>query len=209
MFKKLLFAAVATVIGASGAKAQNIVVDPGFEDGLNGWTSAMGFDNSASDAHNGNNSVLTGCVGHFCVSTYDQGAYVGQTLNTVAGQTYNLSFWVAENYTGGTSEFSVFWNGALVSDVLDPNHYSGTGTVSTNYRQFFINDLLATGTSTDFQVHGRQDPAGIWFDDFSVEASATAAVPEPATWALMIGGFGVVGASMRRRRAITTGYANA
>lgn len=29
-----------------------------------------------------------------------------------------------------------------------------------------------------------------------------AAVPEPATWALMIGGFGMVGAAVRRRRAV-------
>jgi hypothetical protein len=27
------------------------------------------------------------------------------------------------------------------------------------------------------------------------------AVPEPATWAMMIGGFGMVGAAMRRRKA--------
>ena len=27
-------------------------------------------------------------------------------------------------------------------------------------------------------------------------------VPEPASWALMIGGFGLVGASLRRRRAV-------
>jgi PEP-CTERM motif len=29
------------------------------------------------------------------------------------------------------------------------------------------------------------------------------AVPEPATWALMIGGFGAIGATMRRRRAVS------
>lgn len=34
---------------------------------------------------------------------------------------------------------------------------------------------------------------------------ATAAVPEPATWAMMIMGFGVVGASMRRRAKVATG----
>ncbi|TAJ74893.1 MAG: PEP-CTERM sorting domain-containing protein [Phenylobacterium sp.] len=28
------------------------------------------------------------------------------------------------------------------------------------------------------------------------------AVPEPATWALMIGGFGMAGATLRRRRAV-------
>jgi hypothetical protein len=27
-------------------------------------------------------------------------------------------------------------------------------------------------------------------------------VPEPATWAMMIGGFGLVGGALRRRRAI-------
>ncbi|RAK63797.1 hypothetical protein DJ019_16005 [Phenylobacterium kunshanense] len=29
-----------------------------------------------------------------------------------------------------------------------------------------------------------------------------AAVPEPATWALIIGGFGMAGATLRRRRAL-------
>ena len=36
---------------------------------------------------------------------------------------------------------------------------------------------------------------------FRVIGTAGGAVPEPASWALMIGGFGMVGASMRRRRA--------
>ncbi|WP_367255337.1 PEPxxWA-CTERM sorting domain-containing protein [uncultured Phenylobacterium sp.] len=32
--------------------------------------------------------------------------------------------------------------------------------------------------------------------------AAPAAVPEPATWALMIGGFGMAGAMLRRRKAV-------
>lgn len=39
--------------------------------------------------------------------------------------------------------------------------------------------------------------------DNVVMASATAAVPEPATWAMMIVGFGAVGANMRRRRGVS------
>lgn len=35
-----------------------------------------------------------------------------------------------------------------------------------------------------------------------IETSAGAAVPEPASWALMIGGFGLAGAALRRRRAV-------
>lgn len=36
---------------------------------------------------------------------------------------------------------------------------------------------------------------------YVVEYSAAPGVPEPASWAMMIGGLGLVGASMRRRRA--------
>lgn len=40
---------------------------------------------------------------------------------------------------------------------------------------------------------------------FSVDLLGGAgAVPEPATWALMIGGFGLAGAAMRRRRAMAS-----
>lgn len=35
----------------------------------------------------------------------------------------------------------------------------------------------------------------------SIQFNAVAAVPEPATWAMMLFGFGVVGFSMRRRRS--------
>ena len=39
---------------------------------------------------------------------------------------------------------------------------------------------------------------GVFFDGLSVTA-----VPEPATWALMIGGFGMAGALLRRQRRMT------
>lgn len=46
---------------------------------------------------------------------------------------------------------------------------------------------------------------GALIDNFAVDVSDyTTAVPEPATWALMITGFGFVGAGMRRRRAEAT-----
>lgn len=46
------------------------------------------------------------------------------------------------------------------------------------------------------------DPQGFSFDDFTFGA----AVPEPATWALLIAGFGFTGMALRRRQA-RIGYA--
>ncbi|MES3026694.1 MAG: PEPxxWA-CTERM sorting domain-containing protein [Pseudomonadota bacterium] len=45
-------------------------------------------------------------------------------------------------------------------------------------------------------------------ETFGVQFSAvTASVPEPASWAMMISGFGMIGATMRRRRGTTTAAA--
>jgi hypothetical protein len=141
--------------------------------------------------------MYTPCVGNACVSTLDAGAYVQQSLATTAGQTYTLSFFVAEN-AGPTSEFSVFWNGVQVADVLNPANNSLRS--GTPWIQYSYSGLLATANSTVLQVHGRQDLGSILFDDFSVDPTITAAVPEPSTWAMMILGFAGVGFMAYRRR---------
>lgn len=45
---------------------------------------------------------------------------------------------------------------------------------------------------------------GVFFDKISVTADSihTTPVPEPAMWTLMIGGLGLTGAMLRRRRAL-------
>ena len=56
----------------------------------------------------------------------------------------------------------------------------------------------------DFDPSGADD--GLAVDDFSLAltlAPAVTPVPEPASWALMIGGFALIGASVRRRSART------
>ncbi len=48
------------------------------------------------------------------------------------------------------------------------------------------------------EVHGSSQENGNYFGDIFLSG-----VPEPMSWALMIGGFGLVGASMRRRQAVS------
>ncbi|WP_255601949.1 PEPxxWA-CTERM sorting domain-containing protein [Polymorphobacter megasporae] len=57
---------------------------------------------------------------------------------------------------------------------------------------------VGSGAGSGVFVHYDDIIAGANEYKFDLSAAA-AAVPEPATWAMMIGGFGFVGASMRRR----------
>ena len=58
---------------------------------------------------------------------------------------------------------------------------------------------LTTGQIYGFRIGGGFVPD---FDVTGVNFSVTAAVPEPATWAVMLLGFAGLGAALRRRRAV-------
>ncbi len=87
-------------------------------------------------------------------------------------------------------------NGTQVFSFVDTTNIANPGSAL-----FFFQDDSATGAgeaSSGFVDYIRiADTAGS-----SVSPIGGATVPEPATWALMIGGFGLVGASLRRRAAI-------
>lgn len=182
---------------AAFANNGNIVYNPGFELGSDGWTGNMyinSWQEESQLARNGSGFADTGCVGHYCMDQYE-GSYVQQLLNTQAGQTYDVRFWVAEQ-GGSTSEMAFYWNGSLVADVLNPaNNTCFWEGESCNYVQFTYTGLLATSDSTLFQVNGRQDPGGMFFDDFSVTPSGVP-TPEPGSIALLasglLGGLGVI-----------------
>jgi hypothetical protein len=78
------------------------------------------------------------------------------------------------------------------------------GSFSTASGQDFVARSLSgasvtAGQSYYLAFHGLSQSDNTAFLD-NVSASVTPGVPEPASWALMIAGFGMVGAGMRRRR---------
>ena len=83
------------------------------------------------------------------------------------------------------------------------------GTFSTASGQDFTLRTLTgpgvtAGNSYNLIFHGLSASDNTAFlDDVSASVSASGAVPEPATWAMLITGFGLVGAAMRRRGLAT------
>ena len=93
-----------------GSAHANIVNNGGFETGdLTGWTASgetggdhVNVGGRGNSPHSGSYSVNIGSTGPL--------GYITQDLNTIAGATYTLSFWL-QNQAGPSNEFVVNWGG--------------------------------------------------------------------------------------------------
>ncbi len=134
-------------------------------------------------------------------STGTPGGAIEQSFATVAGGRYEVSFYGTNtNYAGrdgqGVVDVSID-GGALASFNLV--HVAPTFALAdwTRYAATFV----ATGTTTTLRLANGQNA----YEHFTlIDGASVEAVPEPATWALMIGGFAAVGVMARRRRAGVT-----
>lgn len=102
----------------------------------------------------------------------------------------------------GGGQYSWFSNKALNSD--GSNHIWSTAYAGGDYGipagTFVTFEDLDTNEGTDFNY------GDIGFVFTNVTPVATNAVPEPATWAMMIVGFGLTGAALRNRRRRTLSF---
>lgn len=134
-------------------------------------------------------------VGSKCVdldgSTSDAGVFASLALNLTGGVTYTANYDLAANRRGGTDFLTVMFGSASANYTLVS--VSGSDPFTTQSLSFTPG---STGTyNLSFSAAGG-DNVGPLLDNVTISA----AVPEPATWAMMILGFGAAGAVMRRRR---------
>jgi hypothetical protein len=181
---RMIFAAL--VVGAlflpASAWAVNIVANGGFETGtFAAWTRSgnLEFTSAASrTVHSGTYAASFGPTGSL--------GFIAQSLPTVAGEGYVLSFWLQNN--GGTpNQFDAYWAGSTVASFVD--------MAAQGYTQYSY-DLIALTTSTELKFGFRNDPRLMHFDDVSVES----AVPEPGAFQLTMIGAAMIFAAGRFRR---------
>ncbi len=159
---------------------------------------ANGSANGYVDSPTGGNFL--GADGAYIV------APIQQTITGLkAGQKFTVGFdWAAaqqNGYDGPTTEqWRVSLGGQTISTAVysNPNHgFSGW------MHESFV--FTATGTSEVLSFLAVGTPEGrppfSLLDGVSGHAGT---VPEPATWAMLLAGFGLVGAAARRRRTVVT-----
>ena len=215
--KKIVALAALAAVSAGASAATNLIVDGSFEqitqigagtwalvpqatltgdEGAHGWkvTSSSGGgvaglevrDNNVGIAQDGKNYIeLDGA----------ENDKISQTLTTVIGQTYDISFWFSDRSgVASTSEGWALKAGSYTAGIPG----AGFNTSGGNQWQHFTGSFVATSTSTVFSLWGTgtSDGYGTSIDNISV----TSAVPEPATLGLLAAGLAVLGLSARRRK---------
>ena len=124
---------------------------------------------------------------------------ISQILSTVAGQAYQVSFWIARNPDNGINPRTGFvgWNGSN-SQFTFNNSTSTAANMGWEQRSFIFG---ATGATTTLSFSSDAATAAGFYGP-ALDNVSIAAVPEPATWMMLILGFGLVGGAMRRRKPV-------
>lgn len=205
---KTLLLTAAAMTAATSAAAQ--VTNGGFEapvvggpcctttppDPLPGWTVTEGDANVVAGTFSSTNGNLA-YEGDQYLDLVGQSGSGGitQAVATTAGLSYEFSFAFSHNLFAGLAAASASYSIGGLTGVVTHS----TGSTSDLDWTVLTGRFVATGPTTTFSftnLTGGQNE-GVLLDGISLSA-----VPEPATWALMILGFGAVGAAMRRRRAV-------
>lgn len=107
--------------------------------------------------------------------------------NAVSGLSFVA---VGDNNVGRNGDVRLFGGSTLLGTV----GIVGDGNGFTPY----LVDLSAFSGVTRIEIANITDAAGLGYDDFTFTVGGGNGVPEPATWAMMLFGFALVGNMMRR-----------
>lgn len=205
--KNALIAAV--VLSTSQFAQANLIINGGFEASSSPTVTPTGWFNIGHS-----DGVITyaafGTPAYEGINYYDLGGYgnpsgpigdgIGQRFATSIGSIYNVIFGLSAENVSGTETLTAAAGSASFDYVLSPDGSGGFKRPFTT--QTF--DFTATSTLTTLSfIHtagagGGNDPM---IDGVRVELSrAGTAIPEPGTYALMLGALGLLALTRKRRK---------
>ena len=228
--KKLVVVLLATAAFASSpAAAANLLADGSFEGGFGAWTlggtsgdgfppvvipynSSAGYPGGAfgepipNDNAAGNPGLdPVGDSAAYFVADLARPQTLTQSVTIVAGTSYTFGF---DAYVPGNGAANP--NDATLTATVGGLQFASFAASGSPVQQWLHFSSAATaGISGTVDFVFTYNSFGVPAKDFVIDRvyfAPTASVPEPATWAMMIGGLGFVGA-LSRRRKVTIAYA--
>lgn len=187
---KFLAALLLATAAMPAMAAVNLVNNGSFENGFSNWQQFgnQGFTGTTGttlgqNPTDGLNQAYFGPV--------NNAGGIFQNIATTVGETYRVSFDMYAD--AGGQLFRVTFGG---DTLLNSSFSSGSG-----YTTYFY-DIVASAANTQLRFRTQHNPSYYLLDNVRVEQLGPDAVPEPATWAMLITGFGLVGSALRRRTAV-------
>lgn len=204
---------VSSVNGGTFLNAETPIVNPLYAPVYN-YTKVLGSGDTLNS--------LPGGTSVFTVSSPTAGSPSGFDMtfkldngNFAAGTAFmigSLDYGWNQAFSPGAG-FGAMDTVSLPSDGTSPIVASGPGGLGTLYKNSgaaAISDTRAfqlLGAQNSFTFEMLQAPNGRGGISFALALPEGGAVPEPATWLMMIGGIGMVGGAMRRRRSVQVKFA--
>lgn len=200
--KKFFAALLLVTAGAANAGPVDLIKNGNFEKNgvkagswtvtktLDGWT----VGSEGVEVRNGVAGAAKYGKNYLELDAYSN-SWISQTVDTVAGAKYDLSFYYAarEHTAANTNGIDVFWNGKLLEHVALDNFTSTTSWIKHDLSMFAVGNL----STLQFKASGISDSYGGSLDNVSLTA---ADVPEPGTLASILLGLGLLAFTLRRRQ---------
>ena len=182
-----------------------------FAGNVTGWSGGdlLTFIDTPGSADSG---VYLSVYGPFAATSPDGGNFVeadgdpaysstiSQTITGLTvGRTYHLTFYqAAGQQSGGHGGTTERWSVSLGGDTQLSSRFNLPNAGVGGWQQQFMT-FTASSTSEVLAFLATGTPHGAPPISFLDGVSLVAGAPEPATWAMLLAGFGLVGVGLRRR----------